>query len=375
MPAEFTIDVPQDVLDDLHARLARTRLPDPTPGPAWAAGVDPSYLRELLDYWTDRFDWRERERVLNGFTHYRVPLDGCLQHFVRVPGTPRGGRSALLLAHGWPSSFVEMLPLARLLADPGAHGADPDDAFDVVIPSLPGIAYSELPAGPLTRPVIADLWTRLMVDVLGYERFGVFGGDIGGDCAHWMGIRSPERVIGIHTIHPKVAAATPDRPFSPDELAYLQQREREDEQDGGYSHMQVTRPDTLAAALLDSPSGLAAWIVEKFRAWSDCGGDVERRFSKNTLLTNVMLYWATGCIGTSFRSYHDYHHNPARPLVTVPTGVTLSTEDDAYPRELADRSYTDIQYWNRPGRGGHFFALEEPELIATDLRTFFRPLR
>jgi pimeloyl-ACP methyl ester carboxylesterase len=229
---------------------------------------------------------------------------------------------------------------------------------------------------PLTRPVIAELWTRLMIDVLGYPRFGTHGGEIGGDAVHWIGIRHPDRVVGLHTIHPKMPATTDsDRPLTPAERAYLQQREREDEDDGGYSHLQETRPDTIAAALLDSPSGLASSIVEKVRAWRDCDGDLERRFSKDTLLTIITLYWVTGSIGTSFRTYHDYRHNPPRPLVTVPTGITLSAEDNSCPRELADRSYTDIRFWNQPGRGGHFFPLEEPDLLVNDVRTFFRPLR
>jgi pimeloyl-ACP methyl ester carboxylesterase len=377
---DFTVSVPAGVLDDLRTRLGRTRLPERTPGPKWSAGTDPDYLRDLLGYWADGFDWHAQERILNGFRHHQVTLDGRRQHFVRVPGVrPPSGPAPipLLLAHGWPSTFTEMLPLVAPLTDPARHGGDPTDAFDVVIPSLPGIAYSEVPAdAPLTRPVIADLWKRLMVDVLGYPRFGLYGGDIGGDVAHWIAIRHPDRVVGLHTIHPKVpATADPDRPPTPAEHAYLREREREDEEDGGYSHLQESRPDTLAAALLDSPSGLAAWIVEKFRAWSDCDGDIERRFSKDALLTIITLYWVTGSIGTSFRTYHDYRHNPQRPLVTVPTGVTLSTEDRGYPRTLADRSYTDIRFWNQPGRGGHFFPLEEPDLLVEDLCTFFRPLR
>jgi pimeloyl-ACP methyl ester carboxylesterase len=379
-PSPFTIHVPDIVLDDLRARLARTRLPARTPGARWAAGTDPDYLRELLAYWADGFDWRAREQALNAVPHHRADIDGRLVHFVHVAGVGVPGGPLplpLLLTHGWPSTFAEMLPLVPLLTDPGRHGGDPADAFDMVVPSLPGHLFSDLPAGGrLTRPVIADVLARLMTDVLGYGRFGAYGGDIGADVTNWLGIRHPDRVVGIHLIHPKLPTTIdPDRPLSAAERAYLDRREVEDEADGGYSAIQITRPDTLAAALLDSPSGLAAWIVDKYRAWSDCHGDIDTRFSRDDLLTIITLYWATGTIGTSFRTYYDYPHNPPRPPITVPTGVTLTVEDVGYPRELAERSYTDIRRWRDPTVGGHFLPLEEPELLAGEVRAFFRPLR
>jgi pimeloyl-ACP methyl ester carboxylesterase len=224
--------------------------------------------------------------------------------------------------------------------------------------------------------VIADALARLLTDVLGYQRFGAYGGDIGADVTNWLAIRHPDRVLGIHLIHPKLPTTIdPDQPLSAAEQAYLDRRQVEDEADGGYSAIQATRPDTLAAALTDSPSGLAAWIIDKYRAWSDCHGDLERRFSRDELLTVITLYWATSTIGASFRTYYDYPHNPPRPLITVPTGVTLTIEDVGYPRELADRSYTDIRHWRDPTVGGHFLPLEEPDLLAGELRSFFRPLR
>ena len=376
----FTIEIPFDVLDDLHDRLVGTRITARTPGDRWAAGTDVDYLRELTAYWAERFDWREQERRLNRIPQFRAVIAGQGVHFVHVRGQAGEGLSAplpLVLTHGWPSSFAEFGALVPLLTDPGAHGADPNDAFDVVVPSLPGHLFSDLPAdGPVTRPMIADLWARLMVEVLGYPRFGAYGGDIGADVTNWLGIRHADRVVGIHLIHPKLPTLGAEGPaLSAAEQAYLRQREVDDEFDGGYSSIMATRPDTIAAALNDSPAGLAAWIVDKWRAWSDCHGDLESRFTRDDLLTPITLYWVTGTIGSSFRTDYDYLANPPRPMITVPTGVTLTTEDLGYPRELADRSYSDIRHWREPTVGGHFFPQEEPGLLAAELREFFRPLR
>jgi pimeloyl-ACP methyl ester carboxylesterase len=379
MLSPFTIAVPDAVLRDLQDRLGRTRFTRPT-APEWRAGTDPDYLRELVAYWRDGFDWRARERELNAVPQFTADIDGQRVHFVHArarESVPSQAAVPLILTHGWPSSFVELLPLVARLTDPAGQGGDPLDAFDVVIPSLPGFGFSDLPAeGPLTAPVIADLWARLMTDVLGYSRFGAYGGDIGSHVTGFLGARHPDRVLGIHThhpnLHPVLDAATP---LSTAERDYLAERRAEPSTDGGYAAIQSTRPDTLAAALVDSPAGLAAWIVEKYRAWGDCDGDVESRFSKDTLLTISTLYWATATIGTSFRSYFDDEQTPPMPLIDVPTGVVLTPEDRGYPREYAERSYRDIRRWTEPTRGGHFLALEEPDLLATELRAFFRPLR
>jgi pimeloyl-ACP methyl ester carboxylesterase len=364
----------------LRRRLTHARFVTRTTSTPWQAGTDPDYLRELVAYWTNTFDWRTYEREINAIPQYLADVDGLSIHYLHIPGVRVTGQAEplpLILSHGWPSSFIEMLLLLPLLTDPGNHGGDSADAFDVVIPSLPGFAFSQVPtAKPVTRPLIADLWANLMTDVLGYRRFGAYGGDIGASITNFLGTRHPERVIGIHLIHPALPTAiTPTQPLTSAEQAYLDRRKVEDEEDGGYSTIQITRPDTIAAALIDSPVGLAAWIVDKYRAWGDCHGDIATRFSFDTLLSILTLYWATGTIGSSFRTYYDYAHNPERPLVTVPTGVTLTTEDIGYPRELAERSYSDIRHWREPTVGGHFFPLEEPELLAEELRSFFRPLR
>jgi pimeloyl-ACP methyl ester carboxylesterase len=279
----------------------------------------------------------------------------------------------LLLSHGWPSSFVEMLPLAERLSDPARFGGDPDDAYDVVIPSLPGFLYSELPPGPLTRAAIARILDALMTDVLGYSQYGAFGGDIGGVATGWMGALYPEHVVGIHLIHPPYPSRFDERPLSAAEQAFLDAEAVYDESDGGYSGIMGTRPDTIAAALIDSPIGLAAWILDKYRDWSDCHGELESRFDRDTLLTIVTLYWVTGSIGSSFRQYYDWGHNTDRPQIPVPAAFTLSTEPamDNFPREIAERACSDIRHWSEPGRGGHFMALEEPDLLAGELRQFF----
>jgi len=378
-PKPFTIEVPQADLDDLKDRLSRTRFTLPTPGEPWVAGIPPAYLKELVEYWATTYDWRAQERRLNELAQFRISLDGQAVHFVHIRAD-RAPDSAvplpLILTHGWPSAFTEFQRLIPLLTDPAGHGANPADAFDVVVPSLPGHLFSDLPAeGPLTRPRIADAWVRLM-DALGYERFGAYGGDIGADVTNWLAINHPDRLVGIHLIHPKLPTSGSDSgPYTRAEQAYLDRRAVEDEVDGGYSLMQGTRPDTIGAALTDSPSGLAAWILDKWWAWSDCHGDLESRFRRDDLLTLVTLYWVTGSIGSSFRTYFDYDANPPRPMIHVPTGVTLGIEDIDYPRVLADRSYSDIRHWRDATVGGHFLPLEEPELMAAELRTFFRALR
>lgn len=379
LPSQFAIDVPNAVLDDLAERLARTRFPLRTAA-AWEAGTDPDYLRELITYWQADFDWRAHERELNALPQFTVEIDGLRIHFLhaRARGSGQGQSPlALVLTHGWPSSFLEMVPLIALLSDPVAHGGVEGDAFDIVIPSLPGFAFSDLPhQGPVTPPIIADLWARLMTDVLGYSNFGAYGGDIGSHVTGFLAARHRDRVVGIYTHHPNLHPVLDGaRPLSDAEQAFLAARQAEHSSDSAYAAIQGTRPDTLAAALTDSPSGLAAWLIEKYRAWSDCGGDIESRFSKDTLLTVITLYWVTRTIDSSFRTYFDDDQAPPLPPVNVPTGITLTPEDHAYPREYAERTYTDLRQWTGPTRGGHFLALEEPDLLAAHLQAFFRPLR
>jgi len=241
------------------------------------------------------------------------------------------------------------------------------------VPSLPGFAFSGLPAKPLTRAVIAELFHSLMTEHLGHQRYFLFGGDIGGAVCGWMAGLFPDQVAGVHMIHPPFPSSFDDPPLTEDERAFLDWEEKFDEGDRGYSEIMGTRPDTIAAALIDSPVGLAAWIIDKLRDWSDCGGDVEARFTKQDLATLVSLYWFTDSIGTSFRQYQDWGWNDVRPPITVPAGFTLSTELSApgLPRSIAERVCSNVRMWNEPRRGGHFLAVEEPDLMAEELSVFF----
>ncbi|MET8550157.1 epoxide hydrolase family protein [Micromonospora zamorensis] len=372
--SSFRIDVSDAVLDDLRARLARTRFTDRSGTRPWQGGVDPDYLRDLVSYWHDGFDWRAREAELNAYSQHLALVGGRKLHFLHVRAARPAGTPAplpLLLSHGWPSSFVEMLPLVDRLTSPAGGG------FDVVVPSLPGFGFSEVPDEPVTRALLARTLHELMTDVLGYERYGAFGGDVGGVVTGWLGALFPEQVAGIHMIHPPFPANFDARPLSPAEQAYLDAEAAYDETDGGYSAIMGTRPDTLAAALADSPAGLAAWIVDKYRDWSDNHGDLANSIDRDTLLTIITLYWATGTIGSSFRQYADFDHNTPRPMITVPAAFTVSTEPSQanFPRSIAERACTDIRHWSEPGRGGHFMPLEEPDLLASEMRQFFSSLR
>lgn len=377
----FTLHVGDAALADLRERLARTRFPDQAPGPPWAYGTDVGYLRELVDHWCRRFDWRAEEARLNAFPQYKVPLHGIDLHFLHVPGQGPDPLPLLLL-HGWPGSVLEFLEIIPRLADPARHGGDPADAFTVVAPSLPGFGLSFAPGQPrFSAEAMADCLAALMTEVLGYRRFGAQGGDWGSFVAARLGFAHAASLIGIHlNLMPlrrdpaMVAAPTPEERRYLGELATFLREET------GYQWIQGTRPQTLAFALTDSPAGLAAWIVEKFRAWSDCGGDLEAAFGRDRLLANITLYWLTGAIGSSFWPYYARLHGPwpvpEGGTVAVPTGYAeFPREILRPPRSLAARTFTDLRRWSVMPRGGHFAALEQPQALADEVRAFFRPLR
>jgi len=379
----FKVQVPQAVLDDLQERLARTRWPDEVEGAQWDYGANLAYMKELLEYWRTSFDWRAQERAINAFAHFRAEIDGWGIHFIHERG--KGPHPMpLIITHGWPSSFFEMLKIIPLLTDPASHGGDPADAFDVIVPSLPGFGFSDRRTrrGPLRAH---EAWAKLMTDGLGYRRFAAQGGDIGAGVTSSLGRFYSEQVIGIHISSVDLVWPTPipdATVLSEAEKDYLERVTRWEKEEGGYSHIQGTRPQTLAYGLNDSPAGLAAWIVEKWRAWSDCDGDVERCFSKDELLTTVTIYWVTGTINSSIRAYYESQHDPnPYPLklgerIEVPTAVAMfpGEKDLIVPREWAERCY-DVRRWTEMPRGGHFAAMQEPELLAQDIRGFFRMLR
>lgn len=376
----FTIAVPDDVLQDLRERLLRTRWPDEIADSGWDYGTNLTYLKELVTYWLNQYDWRAHERALNALPHYRAEIDGLGIHFIHQPGNGPAPLP-LIVTHGWPSTFYEMTKIIPLLADPGAGGGDPSDAFHVVVPSLPGYGFSDRPTQRGMNVVrIADLFAQLMRDVLGYDRFGAHGGDWGAAVTARLGFAYPQNVVGIHLTmligRPTIAA---DEQLSEEEQAFLRQMERWRQEEAGYSMIQGTKPQTLAYGLNDSPAGLAGWIVEKFRSWSDCGGDVERRFTKDELLTNIMIYWVTQTINSSTRLYYEQRHNPwtlgEGERITVPTGVaSFPGEIARAPRSWFERA-CNLQRWAEMASGGHFAAMEEPERLVEEIRAFFRPLR
>ncbi len=375
-PRPFTIDVPDAILDDLRARLARTRWPEPIPGGDWDYGANVAYVRELCEYWRTEYDWRRHETALNGHPQFLCDVDGVDLHFWHVRG--RGPRPfPLLLAHGWPGSVYEFLKLIGPLSDPGGHGGDPADAFDIVVPALPGFGFGGKPkerGWGVSR--VAAAFDHLMSHELGYGRYGVQGGDWGAIIAAKMASAYPPRLAGIHV---NLVVAPPPKHPADDDAPALERLRTWQTQETGYSAIQRTRPDTVTTAQSDSPAGLAAWIVEKFRAWSDCGGDVERSFSKDTLLTNLMFYWAPNSAASSARLYfedvRDRAGLRARPRVEVPVGyAAFPCEVLRPPRRWVEPHYA-IARWTEMPRGGHFPALEEPQLLLEDVRAFFRTLR
>jgi pimeloyl-ACP methyl ester carboxylesterase len=379
----FSIRIEEEILSDLRERIRRTRWPDRAPGSAWEQGADLEYLEQLLAYWADEFDWRAQERELNEARQFRAELDSVQIHFIHERAR-HGHGVPLILTHGWPSTFAELLPLVPFLTDPDAHGID-GPAFDVVIPSLPGYGFSERPArvGVNYRHV-AGLWHRLMRG-LGYERYGAQGGDFGAGVATFMALTQPEPMIGVHLSNLEMTPYTGPgaRPLSAAEETYLARNQAFWQAEFGYKAIQSTKPQTLGYGLNDSPAGLAAWILEKWRSWSDSHGSLEERFSRDFLLTTVTLYWVTRTITSSMRDYFDNDNRQFKvtlgpqEFVQVPTGVAVFAnnyvDEGTPPREWAERLY-NVRRWTPMPRGGHFAPAEEPELLARDIAAFFAGL-
>ena len=379
-PEPFTARASPAVLQDLRARLRATRWPDAPGDAGWSLGIDLAYLRELVAYWADGFDWPAQETALARLPRFGVRLGGVQIHFVHARAAgPARPALPLILCHGWPDSFWRYVKVIPLLTDPGAHGADPADAFDVVVPDMPGYGYSGRPPGPpLDSIAVAGLWAALM-DVLGYQRFGAAGGDIGSGVSRYLGLDYPARVVAVHRMDAGLPVFAGDpADLAPEERAWLGRAAAWAAAEGAYAAMHRTRPQTAAAGLTDSPAGLAAWITEKLRAWSDCGGDVERRFTKDEILTNVTIYWLTATIGSSMRMYHA---NAAIPpaqharRVAVPSGFSLFPADISHPPRAWLERTANVVRVTEPPRGGHFAPFEEPELYVQELRAFFRPYR
>ncbi len=377
----FRIAVADSTLADLKERLARTRFPDEIPDSGWEYGTNLAYLKELVEYWKTKYNWREHEAELNRFHHFRASVDGLGIHFIHEQGKGPNPKPLLLL-HGWPGSICEFTEIIPMLTDPASHGGDPADAFTVVAPSLPGYGFSDHPASrAMNIQAIAEIFLRLMTGVLGYERFGAQGGDWGSAIVSRMGEVYEQNLYGIHinmiSVGPAEGRNAPD--LTPEERVFLGDIERFRQGETGYQWIQGTKPQTLAYGLNDSPAGLCAWIVEKLRTWSDCHGDVERSFTRDQLLTNVMVYWVTQTINSSMRLYYEVRHHPWRlkpgARIETPTGVAIfPAELIRPPRHWAERIY-NVKRWTVMPAGGHFAAMEEPELLAADIRAFFREMK
>jgi pimeloyl-ACP methyl ester carboxylesterase len=366
-------------LEDLRARLRATRWPDAPEDAGWSLGTDIGYLRELVAYWAEEFDWPAQKAALALQPRFRTRIQDVGVAFLHARAVaPTGGPVLpLVLCHGWPDSSWRYEKVVPLLTDPGAHGADPADAFDVVVPDMPGYGYSERPAAASPTTIeVAGMWAELMT-TLGYPRFGTAGGDIGSGVSRYLALDHPDRVVAVHRMEASLPAVTfPD--LAPDEQAYLDAAAAWKAGEGAYADMHRTKPQTAAVGLTDSPAGLAAWIVEKLRAWSDCDGDVERSFTRDEICALLTRYWLTATIGSSMRMYAA---NAAIPReqharrVEVPSGFALFPGDTIRPPRAWLERMANVVRITEPARGGHFAPFEEPELYARELREFFRPYR
>jgi pimeloyl-ACP methyl ester carboxylesterase len=382
-PRPFRIDVPESTLTRIRTKLADTRWPTVPPLPAvhepWGYGADPRYLRELVDHWLTAYDWRAAERRMNRHPQFIARIDGVDIHYVHVRGS--GERSLpLILTHGWPGSFHEFDRLIEPLCFPERNGGDARDSFDLVIPSLPGFGFSSKPTGMIGLRRVAVLWHRLMTDVLGYTRYGAHGGDMGSAVTTWLALNASEQVAGIHLNLCLMAAADVAAPQGSAEEAWARQLQSVMQRDSAYQMLHNTRPLTVGLALADNPLGTAAWIVEKLHDWSDVGGNIEYRYSKDQLITAVMIYLVTETIDTSIWMYR----GSVDENVQIPAGrrVTVPTACAAFPKEFLPwpprsriRRTFDLQRYTEMPAGGHFPAMEEPLALAEDIRSFFSALR
>ena len=395
---EFTINVSENAITDLQRRLENTRWPADATGEPWAMGTDRAYLQQLIAYWKDEYDWRTHEAALNQLDHYTTMIDGYKIHFIHQKSA-NASAVPLLMTHGYPGTFWEMLPSLSRLVNPVAHGGEMSDAFHVIVPSLPGYAFSGEPLENFTPAKIPELWIKLM-DKLGYERFGTYGSDWGGSVGGSIAARVPDRIIGVTT--PGQPPRTRVEPRTAEERDYYDSMDRYAAEGTAYQLIQGTKPQSLAYGLTDSPTGVAGWVVEKLREWSDCQGNPENKFTKDEILTLVSIYWHTNSIGTAVRIYYSsgmFRTPPAprnvgftlenararmsqqqtRPRNThVPEayfdfyGITSRARP---PRSLVESVPEHVKLWSHHETGGHFPAAEEPELLVNDLRTFFRSLR
>ena len=379
----FRIEIPDADLADLRERLRRTRWPEAETVDDWSQGVPLAYLTDLCRHWAETYDWRIAEARLNRLNHYRTTIDNLPIHFVHVR-SPHPGALPLVLTHGWPGSVLEFEEIVGPLTDPTNHGGAAQDAFHLVLPSLPGFGFSGKPTAPgwgIAR--IADAWAELMTR-LGYPRFGASGGDWGSSVSTCLGQQHPDRVVGLH-LTPPLAAPDPATfaDLTPAEHASLEALRHADRSEDGYSAEQSTKPQTIGYSLVDSPAGLAAWIVEKLRTWTGGDGVPEQALDRDRILDDITLYWLTGTGASAARLYwesirevQEIFTSGTGDSVAVPTGGSIFADENPRPsRRWAARRFVDIRYWNELDRGGHFAAWEQPELFVDEVRAFFRLVR
>jgi pimeloyl-ACP methyl ester carboxylesterase len=378
----FAVSVADAALADLRRRLQLTRWPDEVGEGTWEYGMPHKVLWEVVAYWRDRFDWRAAERRLNGLPQFTIEIDGRIVHYLHVKGVDQKS-APLVLTHGWPGSFVEMYKIIPMLTDPTSNGLPGFRSFDVIVPSLPGFGFSQAPVRPGTNSrAVASLWHTLMAE-LGHSTYFAQGGDIGSGVSTWLARLYPNAVRALHLnfisggYQPPLTEA--DRPLSPAELEWLAARTRWAEREGGYSHIHATKPQTLAYSLIDSPAGLAAWMLEKFFAWSDGNEELTHRFDLDELLTNVSVYWFSGNVASTLRIYEENARQPLRfgsgERVSPPLCYArFPREIINPPREWVERVF-NVARWTEMPVGGHFAALEQPRALASDIHEAFAVFR
>ncbi|MDD7793478.1 epoxide hydrolase family protein [Clostridium sp. 'White wine YQ'] len=376
----FNIKVSDEVLNDLEYRLKNVKWPDQLEGLGFERGTDINYLKSLVSYWLEDFDWRAQEAELNSFSQFHCEIDGIDIHFIHEKG--KGPNPIpIILTHGWPDSYIRYKKLIPLLTDPVKYGGNPEDSFDVIIPSLPGFGFSSKPKhGGMNNSRVSELWAKLMTEKLGYNKFAAAGGDVGSGVTRYLALNHPELLIGIHLtdvgIIKTLMTSQDNLDLLVEEAKYKKIASKWISEEGAYMSIQSTKPQTLAYGLSDSPVGLAAWIIEKFRAWSDCKGDLSKSFSMDELLTNIMIYWITNTIGSSANIYYENTHSlPPMGSIDVPTGMAIFPADILLPPKEWTKQNLNITRWTTLPRGGHFTAMEEPELLAEELRAFFKSYR
>lgn len=377
---KIKIQIQDSTLEELYSRLSNTRWPNQLKGSDWERGMKKDYLQSLVGYWQNDYDWRAQEKELNSYSQFKCKIDGINIHFIWEKGKGKNP-TPIILTHGWPDSFLRYKKIINKLTDPARFGGDPNDSFDVIVPSLPGFGFSDKPElSGYNNARVAELWIKLMTENLGYSKFAAAGGDIGSGVTRYMALNHPQLLIGIHLtdvgIIRDLLVASDESKLSQAEIAYKKTAQQWMAQEAGYISIQSTKPQTLSYGLSDSPVGTAAWILEKFRSWSDCKGQLENSYSKDELLTNVMIYWLTNTLSSSVNMYYENTHSlPPMGKIEIPTGIALFAQDILLPPKEWTVKNLNIVQWTEIPRGGHFTAMEEPDLFVEDICKFYGQLK